>query len=271
MVERNDKGREARQYFIQCEKQQAEALKALSEVTLDLSTSLVIYRDGDYYVSSVDVAKHLGIQHKNILRDIRSEINQLKSESIETPAFEVILDGFKETSYIDDRGRTQVAYDLNEVASYQLLLKYSPKFRAEFILQFKRMKDAIIDMFKLKVIDQVLPEHKGKRQYVYIIKNMDSNNIKVGVATDPYKRLAQLQTGSDSDLALIYTSYLCSNAFQVETKVHSRFEDKHVRGEWFKVDPISVVAYLETSKFVLSSDLDLSFDSKLVSLIKGSK
>ena len=265
MVENNDKGREARQYFIQCEKQQAQALEALSEVTLDLSSNLVMYKDDDFYLSSISIAKELGKRHANILRDIEQEVSQLKSESAD---FSPILEGFKEITYLDEQGKPRKAYELNELASYQILLRYSHKHRAMFLLQFRQMKDAILNMYKLKVLDSVLPEHKGKRQYVYIIKNLDTGNIKVGVGTNPVKRLEQLQTGSDSELSLVYTSFLCSNAFSIEKEVHKRFKDKHVRGEWFKVDPISVVAYLETSKFVLSSDLDLSFDSKLKSLIE---
>ena len=130
------------------------------------------------------------------------------------------------------------------------------------------MKDTVLNLFKLKIIDSVLPEYKGKRQYVYIIKNLDTNNIKVGVGTDPVKRLSQLQTGSDSELDLVYTSFLCSNAFSLESEVHDKFKDCHIRGEWFKVDESEVIGYLESKRYVLKSDLDLSFGSKLIEMIR---
>ena len=265
MVERNDKGKEARRYFIECEKQQAQALKALSTVTLDLSSNLVVYKDDDFYLSSLNIAKELGKRHSNILRDIEQEVSQLKSESAD---FSPILEGFKEIAYLDEQGKPRKAYELNEIASYQILLRYSPKHRAMFLIQFKQMKDTILNMFKLKVIDSVLPECKGKRSYVYIIKNLDSSNIKVGVGSEPLKRLKQLQTGSDSELSLVYTSFLCSNAFSLENDIHNRFKDSHIRGEWFKISEKEVVSYLEKQRYVLNSDLDLSFDTKLLKMME---
>ena len=130
------------------------------------------------------------------------------------------------------------------------------------------MKDTILNMFKLKVIDSVLPEYKGKKSYVYIIKNLDSGNLKIGVGSDPVKRLKQLQTGSDSELSLVYTSFLCSNAFSLENDVHNRFKEFHVRGEWFKLSEKEIINYLEKQKYVLNSDLDLSFDSRLVRMLE---
>ena len=266
MVERNDKGREARKYFIECEKKQAKALKAISTVNLDLSSNLVVYKDDDFYLSSLSIAKELDKRHSNILRDIEQEVSQLKSESAD---FSPILEGFKEITYLDEQGKPRKAYELNEIASYQMLLRYSPKCRAMFLLQFKQMKDTILNMFKLKVIDSVLPEYKGKRSYIYIIKNLDSNNLKVGVGSDPLKRLKQLQTGSDSELSLVYTSFLCSNAFSLENDIHNRFKESHVRGEWFKMSEKEVINYLEKQKYVLSSELDLSFDSKLIEMMES--
>ena len=266
MMENTDRGFEVRDYFIECEKQQAKALKAISTVNLDLSSNLVVYKDDDFYLSSLSIAKELDKRHSNILRDIEQEVSQLKSESAD---FSPILEGFKEITYLDEQGKPRKAYELNEIASYQMLLRYSPKCRAMFLLQFKQMKDTILNMFKLKVIDSVLPEYKGKRSYIYIIKNLDSNNLKVGVGSDPLKRLKQLQTGSDSELSLVYTSFLCSNAFSLENDIHNRFKESHVRGEWFKMSEKEVINYLEKQKYVLSSELDLSFDSKLIEMMES--
>lgn len=266
MMENTDRGFEVRDYFIECEKQQAQALKALSNVTLDLSSNPIVYKGEDFYLSSLDVAKQLNKRHSNILRDIEDEIRRLKSES--APEFNSILNGIKEVTYLDEQGKPRKSYELNELASYQILLRYSAKHRAVFLLQFKQMRDVVLNMFKLKVLDQVLPEHKGKRAYLYIIKNMDSGNIKIGVGSDPIHRLKQLQTGSDSELSLVYTSFVCSNAFNLETDVHKHYKNNHVRGEWFNVNENEVIFFLEKQRYVLTSNLDLSFDSKLLNLIK---
>ena len=75
------------------------------------------------------------------------------------------------------------------------------------------------------------------------------------MAQNVEKRLKQLQTGSDSELILVYKSNLCSNAFNIENFMHDKFNKYHFRGEWFCVDENMVINELEKQKYVLRSDL----------------
>ena len=54
----------------------------------------------------------------------------------------------------------------------------------------------------------------------------------------------------------------------MENDVHNRFKEFHVRGEWFKLSEKEIINYLEKQKYVLNSDLDLSFDSRLVRMLE---
>lgn len=75
------------------------------------------------------------------------------------------------------------------------------------------------------------------------------------MATNPSDRLLKLQTGSDAELKLIYTSVVCSNSLEIESICHNHFKDRNVRGEWFKLDPKEAISFLESQKFVLTSNI----------------
>ena len=47
---------------------------------------------------------------------------------------------------------------------------------------------------------------------------------------------------------------VCSNAFNIEKDVHSKFNSYRTFGEWFKVDSTEVINFLEQQTFVLKSD-----------------
>lgn len=66
--------------------------------------------------------------------------------------------------------------------------------------------------------------------------------IKVGVASDPQKRLWQAQVGNPFEIRLI-SFRLWDDAIEREREVHHKLAAYHVRGEWFKV-PITELAKL---------------------------
>ena len=50
------------------------------------------------------------------------------------------------------------------------------------------MKTAMLNMFKAKVLDDVLPQNNKLRQYIYVIKNPLNETVKIGVAQDVDKQ-----------------------------------------------------------------------------------
>jgi len=214
---------------------------------------LVFSRDGKPITTSTILCEYTGKQHKHVLRDIRDEIAELKniSPNLDTS---LIINDFKEVFYLDSYGREQIEYELGEMATMQVLLKYSAENRAKFIITFNKMRQAINNMFKAKIIDSVLPQDSRLRQYVYVIKNPLNETVKIGVAQDVDKRIKQLQTGAGIELELIYKSLICSNAFSIENDVHKEFDEYRTFGEWFKINPSTVINFLETKTYVLNSE-----------------
>ena len=71
---------------------------------------------------------------------------------------------------------------------------------------------------------------------VYFIQCRDKNGpIKIGLAMDVEKRLAQLQVGNPYKLKVIASFYVDSKikAQQIEKSLHKKFMKHSIRGEWF--------------------------------------
>jgi phage regulator Rha-like protein len=225
---------------------------------------IVWSKNGKPITTSRVISDYTGKEHKHILRDIRDEIEELKkigpNLDRSSDDIDLIINDFNQNSYLDTYGREQVEYELGELATMQLLLKYSTEYRAKFIIMFYKMKEALNNMFKARLIESVLPQDKRLRQYIYVIKNPLNETVKIGVAQNVNDRIKQLQTGAGVELELLYQSLICSNAFSIETEVHSKFEKYRTFGEWFKVSPNIVIEFLESQTFVLKSEFTKNLD-----------
>lgn len=242
----------------------SEVLPSIRKMTTKLETitfkgniaGLVFSKNGIPITTSRKIAEVTGKDHRHILRDIRDELDKL--QKIHCPNLDsdiqLIINDFKEVDYLASNGQTYKEYDLGEMATMQLMLKYSTEYRARFIISFAKMKQAIMDMFKARVVESVLPQDSRSRQFVYVIRNPENDRVKVGVSNNVEKRLHVLETGAGTKLDLVYKSIVCSNAFDIENMVHKHFNECRVFGEWFQVNASKVINFLEQQQYVLKSE-----------------
>lgn len=227
--------------------------RSLENVELNSDIDGIVYaRNGKTFTTSKKIAEVFQKKHKDVLK----MIDQKKNGNQQSAQF--CADHITETIRVDLQGRTQREYELDD-AGFSLIASVlsgdkSDEFKIKYITAFDKMRESLNDLFKARIVESVLPQDRRNRQFVYVIENMDNGAIKVGVAQDPEKRLAQLQTGNVSELCLVYQSYVCSNAFNIESLVHQHFEDKHIRGEWYSASKDDVIQYLEQQHFVLKSE-----------------
>ncbi|MFD0074295.1 GIY-YIG nuclease family protein [Streptomyces sp. NPDC127166] len=77
-------------------------------------------------------------------------------------------------------------------------------------------------------------------QHTYLIGASASRLVKIGIASDPAKRLAALQTGSPMLLSVLW-----SHPGDFERALHDRFAAYRRHGEWFDLsvlgDPLELV------------------------------
>jgi hypothetical protein len=97
-------------------------------------------------------------------------------------------------------------------------------------------------IFKLDVIDKTAfyrdffsntpaQEIEKGKDYVYIMINTDTSLVKIGKSNNPRYRERTLHSQEPS-IHLI-ALWCCSG--EIEKKLHAKFSDKRVRGEWFRL------------------------------------
>ncbi|MBY3043204.1 GIY-YIG nuclease family protein [Rhizobium ruizarguesonis] len=70
------------------------------------------------------------------------------------------------------------------------------------------------------------------------------NRIKIGVAKNIAARRRKLQTANSEELRLLGWIET-DDAFQVERLLHQKFDARHVRGEWFDIEPADILPILK--------------------------
>lgn len=77
-------------------------------------------------------------------------------------------------------------------------------------------------------------------RFVYFIQAGEDGPIKIGVATEPFKRLAELQTGNPARLRIVA---IVEGDTGMERALHDRFAEHRLEGEWFKPTHILVALH----------------------------
>jgi hypothetical protein len=79
----------------------------------------------------------------------------------------------------------------------------------------------------------------SREGFVYIIRAVGTNRIKIGFSKDPEKRLASLTSPQmPFDLELVYKEWFI-DAYALEQCMHKTFHRYRVKGEWFEI-PIDI-------------------------------
>lgn len=97
------------------------------------------------------------------------------------------------------------------------------------------MEGPLTYRYRLAEVRGSIRPREARPTKLYFIQAGLDGPIKIGRAVDPRQRLAQLQTASPYELRLL-ASWDIEDGIS-ELAVHARFEDAHLRGEWFEPVP----------------------------------
>lgn len=87
-----------------------------------------------------------------------------------------------------------------------------------------------------------VPLIQGQKRKVYFVQSVNGGPIKIGCALDPASRLETLQTSYPEPLKLLAVT---DGGFELERKLHEKFSDHRVHGEWFLPAP-ELVEYIQS-------------------------
>lgn len=114
-------------------------IKELDEYIKNLK---LLFVDGVVTMTSLEIAEITGKEHKNVIRDIRDEIEKLEETGIKN----ILLDSegrliFESTTFVDGRNREQVMYRLTVPGVYQIMARYSAHIRRLIIIKLELLTE----------------------------------------------------------------------------------------------------------------------------------
>lgn len=75
-----------------------------------------------------------------------------------------------------------------------------------------------------------------RKEYIYIIRNLDIPRLKIGVSNDIERRIITLQNAGGCRMEISWYSKLITNAYFIEGLLHLEFRESRYIGEWFHID-----------------------------------
>lgn len=133
---------------------------------------------------------------------------------------------------------------LGEFAKFQHLKEY---YLDKNTLMYKGTTS--IEPSVIKMLEEKKIEEKKKKQFIYLMKGTRDNRecYKIGLSDDPIYRQKQFMT-PDPDIEL-YEYWEVTDMRKAEEFLHSKFESKRYKREWFFVTPADVKKVIDSEEF----------------------
>jgi hypothetical protein len=115
----------------------------------------------------------------------------------------------------------------------------------EFELPYKRNLDGFYKLLpNSKFIGsknelRKLAAKKVKKGYIYLIKISNTNKYKIGVSTNPKRRLSDISNYIPFDLEVLALNEI-NNPYEVEQMLLNKYNDFLIKNEWFEFDILDV-------------------------------
>lgn len=122
-----------------------------------------------------------------------------------------------------------------------------PRYKRLNTFEINRIQRTI---FKCDNIEQLYNfKYNLARAYyqdvIYIIDSEYSKDIKIGIASDVYRRLTQLQHASGKFFKRIFVTTPSIHSKQIEKELHQHFKNQKHTGEWYYLEAEDVLKVLQ--------------------------
>lgn len=96
-----------------------------------------------------------------------------------------------------------------------------------------------------------------KTQSVYVMYNLDTNRVKIGITGNIKTRLDSITSASGCLIVVLYVSKPMKNAEYVEGQIHNELKKYRIIGEWFNasiMDAINITSYICGDTYQVNDD-----------------
>jgi anti-repressor protein len=163
---------------------------------------LILEKENELEVTSLNIAEWTEKEHKNILADIRKEIKELG---------EVGVLIFKQSSYINSQNKSQPCYIMNRDGVMQLALKYDATSRYKCIQKLKELEKP--KQYSLKESLQMNLQLLEEKEKLELENKHQQEQI---VEMKPKVDFADTITESDDCLSVAeYAKVLCNKGVSI--------------------------------------------------------
>jgi len=102
--------------------------------------------------------------------------------------------------------------------------------------------------FNIEQLKEKIKElEKSLRDYPEVYIFQISNYYKIGKSSDVWRRFDDINVTIPYKLKSLFHQQV-KNANKLETKIHQRFKNKRIKGEWFKLNKDEVKAIIKWIK-----------------------
>lgn len=138
--------------------------------------------------------------------------------------------------YETKRGKGGGTYASKDIALAYALYLGGPSVMAMLSKKIQDFDEVLSALNAFHVDDEIVnalrESNPNAKMFVYAIKEADTGNVKIGISTNPYRRLQQLQTGNSSRLELVAMKEAV-NGYEDEQAAHIANKQYHIHNEWF--------------------------------------
>lgn len=138
----------------------------------------------------------------------------------------------------------RILLSLNGPASYLDIetLSYIKKLAEESIetiksknIDVENLNNAIFDDYYNNTLSISKKEKIKDERYLYIMKDISNGYHKIGISKNPLHRERTLQSEKPTIELVWVSDEISSKARTIEKALHSYFEHRHIRGEWYNL------------------------------------
>lgn len=110
---------------------------------------------------------------------------------------------------------------------------------------------------------------KSDRGFVYVVsKTADQGPCKVGIASNPRKRVFELENMNGHRFPRIWISAQCSNFAAIEQALHEQLKSSRMIGEWFNMSFYYVAHTAAVMKYRTTTAMDFEILRKAADSFK---